>query len=171
MMRWECQPSANCGQVVWEVKPHKRLVTELMKNINMTIPSLSADLVGSTEEPPAMTFAALSHIFENQLKPDMNTVPPEVMSKLKSLTSSPDLDVKALSLASIHLIKGSDEKTRRSWKIKFQSWGQTKIRSVTDGPSPLHFLVIYPTLILAVPGWQEVWEFRGGLPKIFGIKT
>ena len=113
-----------------EVKPHKRLVTELMKNINMTIPSLSADLVGSTEEPPAMTFAALSHIFENQLKPDMKTVPPEVMSKLKSLTSSTDLDVKALSLASIHLIKGSDEKTRRFLEDQISKLGpdEKKVR-------------------------------------------
>ena len=96
-----------------EVKPHKRLVMELMKNINETRSSLSADLVGSPEDPPAMTFAALSHIFENQLKPDMKTVSPEVIKKLKSLTSSTDLDVKALALASIHLVKGSDDETRR----------------------------------------------------------
>ena len=96
----------------------------------MTIPSLSADLVGSTEEPPAMAFAALSHIFENQLQPDMKTVPPEVMSKLKSLTSSTDLDVKALSLASIHLIKGSDEKTRRFLEDQISKLGpdEKKVR-------------------------------------------
>lgn len=113
-----------------ELKPHKRLVTELMKDIMETRPSPSADLVGSPEEPPAMTFAALSRIFENQLRPDMTTVPPEVMGKLESLTSSTDMDVKALALASIHLVKGSDGETRRFLEERIAELGadENKIR-------------------------------------------
>lgn len=95
-----------------ELKPHKQLVKTLMEDILEVKTSLSSDLIGSPEDPPAMTFAALARFFETRLNPDMKNVPVEVMDKLKILTSSADLDVKALALASMHLVKGSDHETR-----------------------------------------------------------
>ena len=109
-----------------DVKPHKRMVTELLKNLNEPLPIMYPELLGSTEDPPAMIFAGLAYFFDNLLTPDMATIPDEIMNKLKSLVESTDVDIKALSLASIHMSRGANNDTHRFLAQQISRLGESE---------------------------------------------
>ena len=109
-----------------DVKPHKHLVTELLKNMNEPLPIMYPELLGSTEDPPAMIFAGLAYFFDNLLTPDMATIPDDIMNKLKSLVESTDVDIKALSLASIHMSRGANNDTHRFLVQQISQLGESE---------------------------------------------
>ncbi|HET7565040.1 MAG TPA: tetratricopeptide repeat protein, partial [Gemmatimonadaceae bacterium] len=57
-------------------------------------------------------FAGLSHYVETALHPDMPSLPAHVRDRLEALAESPDIDIKALALASLHYALGTDRDVR-----------------------------------------------------------
>ena len=73
-----------------------------------------------------MIFAGRAYFFDNLLTPDMATIPDDIMNKLKSLVESTDVDIKALSLASIHMSRGANNDTHRFLVQQISQLGESE---------------------------------------------
>jgi tetratricopeptide (TPR) repeat protein len=97
-----------------ELRPHRPLVqgqVDELKARNVT--EATALLVHPEETDPLIQFQALSRLLTGYLKPDDPTLPDTVVEGLEALTANPDLDVRALALASLHWTRGDDPAVRR----------------------------------------------------------
>lgn len=62
--------------------------------------------------PLSGRIAALGAFLERQLSPDMGPLEPEVTGRLLSLADDPDVDIRAIALASLHYARGRDARVR-----------------------------------------------------------
>jgi len=86
-----------------EIKPHKNIVTGLLEAQNVNDRKMVAALVlGDSTAHVMAQMAGLCHFIENYLRPSMPDFEPDIVEKLKRLTESKDLDLKALALMSLH---------------------------------------------------------------------
>lgn len=117
---WQChrnlEPAELDEQVrAWygETKPHPPAVRGLLDARRLRDAERAAPLVLRPDEPAAFAqFAGLSHYFVQYLGPEMPALPGGVADRLAQLARSPDDDVAALALASLHLARGDDPATR-----------------------------------------------------------
>jgi tetratricopeptide (TPR) repeat protein len=96
------------------LKPQNPLVTGLLQARQLRDRKAVAELVLRPEQDhPIAQFGGLAHLLEGYLTPDMPSLEPEVVRPLRQLAQSPDLDVRALALASLHMARGEDRATRQ----------------------------------------------------------
>lgn len=96
-----------------QIKPHPPGVTGLLEARRLRDQERAAALVLGAEEPaPFRQVTGLSHYFTQYLRPDMPALAAGAADRLTRLTGSPDDDVAALALASLHLARGDDPETR-----------------------------------------------------------
>lgn len=97
-----------------ELKPHRPLVDALASAFPAGDREGDArDLLRPDLDDPLAQFAALSRFLLDHLGPDDPSLEPAVAQRLWGLVRSPDLDVRALALASLHWAQGDDRNTRR----------------------------------------------------------
>ncbi len=96
------------------LKPHPRAVAALVRAPTDTDESATAELLLVPDErhAPALV-AALAHFAERYLEPDMPSLGGTARRRLEALSTHPDLDVRALALASLHYAAGSAAPVRR----------------------------------------------------------
>ncbi len=92
-----------------DLKPHPAPVTGILTADSGTDRLTEARrLLDPTADHDAAQIAALSHFFLHRLTPDMPDLETEIVERLEKLAAAPDLDVRALALASLHLARGHD---------------------------------------------------------------
>jgi len=96
-----------------ELRPHRPLVQGQVDELRARNLAEAAELLLHPEETdPLVQFQALSRLLEAYLHPDAAELPPGLVEKLTALATGPDLDVRALALASLHWIRGDDPAVR-----------------------------------------------------------
>jgi len=89
------------------LRPHRPLVRGQVEELRARNLAEAAGLLLHPEEvDPLVQFQALSALFAGYLLPDVDSLPAGVEESLRALTGSPDLDVRALALASLHWVAG-----------------------------------------------------------------
>lgn len=116
------------------LKPHAPLVAGLLNADRSTTRLaearlLLADSAGAARHAVGQ-FQGLAHFFLHRLAPDLADLEPEIVAQLESLTTAPDLDVRALALASLHLAAGEARAVRGLLEHRLREAGRTG----TDGP-------------------------------------
>ena len=103
------------AQAWWgEPKPHRPLVAGISSEFRARNLSEAAALLLHPDEDDALVqFQALSRLLSAYLRPDVTDFPAEVERRLIALSSSPDLDVRSLALASLHWSRGREPSVRR----------------------------------------------------------
>lgn len=99
-----------------ELKPHRPLVRALSGNAPSAGSPASAtarEHLRPDQHDPLAQFAALGRVLTASLDPDAAERAPEVETRLRALGRSPDLEVRALALASLHWWRGNDPAVRR----------------------------------------------------------
>jgi tetratricopeptide (TPR) repeat protein len=103
------------GQVrAWwgEPKPHRPVVDGIASEFRARNLTEAADLLLHPDEvDPLMQFQALSRLLTGYLRPNAE-LPGPVGERLRALAEDPDLDVRALALASLHWTRGDDPSIR-----------------------------------------------------------
>jgi tetratricopeptide (TPR) repeat protein len=98
-----------------EIRPHRPLVRGQVEELRARNLAEAAALLVHPEETDAFTqFQALSRLLTGYLRPDATDLPPDLIRDLTALAKGPDLDVRALALASLHWIQGDDPEVRRT---------------------------------------------------------
>lgn len=97
-----------------ELKPHKDIVRGLLSldTISGRVEALRA-LLPFNARHGAAEVTALGRFIEQYLQPDLPFLEEEVVDRLSELASSDDLDVRAVSLAGLHLARGAAPDVRR----------------------------------------------------------
>lgn len=96
-----------------ELKPHKRIVQGLLEIDPNTNFETAAQMLLQPEANHAMAqMAAVSYFAKTFLRPNMTTTDTMVVRRLKAFAQSPDLDLKALGLMSLHYSFGKDAEVR-----------------------------------------------------------
>lgn len=88
-------------------------------------------LLNAGERHTQALFAGMAWFLENHLTRDMATLERDVITRLQSLAHHDDDDVAAMALASLHLARGTEMRTRRFLIAALDSLGdrETRIRS------------------------------------------
>ncbi len=106
----EAQITAWYGQI----KPHAAPVAGLLAADSVSDPARAARTILSTVDGHAMAgIAGLGRILRRYANPDLAAFDGETVEGLERLAKSPDRDVQALALATLHLLQGSDPGVRR----------------------------------------------------------
>jgi len=79
-------------------------------------------LVADSRHTSAL-LAGLARFVETQLGPDMSSLEPDVVDRLRKLAGHPDSDVRATALAALHFARGNDPDTRRFLGATLKSLG------------------------------------------------
>ncbi len=96
------------------LRPHRPLVEGQIAELRARNATEAAELLLRPEETdPLIQFQAMARLLTGYLAPDAPDLAPVVRERLTALTGSPDLDVRALALASLHWISGRDPQVRR----------------------------------------------------------
>ena len=95
-----------------ELKPHKNLVSGLLeaRDIADRVTAVRRLLADSLQHPVAQ-MAGLSYFARTFLTPNMPSLEPEIVDRLKDLSQSLDLDIKSMALMSLHLAYDQNVKT------------------------------------------------------------
>ena len=97
-----------------ELRPHRPLVQGQVDELRArNVTEAAALLIHPDEVDPPIQFQALSRLLTGYLNPDDGTLPAGVVAGLAALAAGPDLDVRALALASLHWARGDDPSVRR----------------------------------------------------------
>jgi tetratricopeptide (TPR) repeat protein len=111
--RSAAQLAADMRERWGELKPPNRAVTALIEAERIDDATKAASLVlDPNARDPMAQFAGMSRYLEKYLGPDMPALDAGVVERYQRLAASPDVEVKALALASLHYARGSDRKVR-----------------------------------------------------------
>ncbi|UCC24637.1 MAG: tetratricopeptide repeat protein [Gemmatimonadales bacterium] len=108
-----------------EIKPHRPLVAGQLQvaaalendgggAATMTRDRAAELLLRPDQKDPLIQFQALARFLTLFLEADMPSLEAPVTNRLLDLTRSPDLDVRALALASLHWARGEDPEVKRA---------------------------------------------------------
>ncbi|MFQ5538615.1 MAG: tetratricopeptide repeat protein [Gemmatimonadota bacterium] len=96
-----------------ELKPHRPLVEGQIKELRArSAREAAAILLHPEEDDPLLQFQALSRLLVGYLPPDTALLDAEATDRLRELAQGPDLEVRALALATLHWIGGDMPETR-----------------------------------------------------------
>ncbi|MFQ5772291.1 MAG: tetratricopeptide repeat protein, partial [bacterium] len=111
-----------------KLKPHKDIITALLQAQQISDRKSASELLLNDAKPhPMAQFAGLSYFIKNFLQPDMPYLEPEIVEKLKKLSESEDLDLKALALMSLHLAQDQNPKVHHYLLTRLQNLGAEEI--------------------------------------------
>jgi Flp pilus assembly protein TadD len=95
------------------LRPHRPLVQGQVDELRARNLTEAAELLlHPSELDPLIQFQAASTLLTGYLPPDAVEPPPMVVERLRALAAGPDLDVKALALASLHWLAGDAPEVR-----------------------------------------------------------
>jgi len=121
---------AKVDQWYGEVKPHNPTVAALTNYTNkLSRLEASESLLSDTTEHYMAQMTALSQFIVDHLSPNMSTLETEVVARLKQYAESPDLDVKSLAIAGLHLASGKDPEIRKYLNDQIQKYRGAKLKS------------------------------------------
>jgi tetratricopeptide (TPR) repeat protein len=111
--------------------PHDSAVAGLTRAADATSREAAARLllVADSRHTSAL-LAGLARFVEAQLAPDMTSLEPGVVSRLRTLARHPDSDVRATALAALHFAQGTDPATRRFLAAALDSLGPARDAAV-----------------------------------------
>jgi tetratricopeptide (TPR) repeat protein len=90
------------------LKPHKPIITALIEAAGVTSPDQAAPLLLRPDADfPMAQFEGLADFFERFVHPDAGFTS-DVVGRLEALAAEPDVDVRSLALAALHLGQGDD---------------------------------------------------------------
>jgi len=96
-----------------DLKPHRPLVTGQLEVGEARNRTQAAELLLRPDQnDPLLQFQALARFLTERLEPDIPGLEEPVLERLLQLTRSPDMDVRALALASLHWSRGDDPRVR-----------------------------------------------------------
>jgi len=96
-----------------ELRPHRPLVQGQIDELRAhNVTEAGELLLRPDQTDPLVQFKALSRLLTGYLAPDAD-LPASVLTRLEELAANPDLDVRALALASLHWARGDDPAVRR----------------------------------------------------------
>ena len=106
--------------------PHDLAVAGLSRAAEATSREAAARLllVVDSRHTSAL-LAGLARFVETQLGPDLSSLEPDVVSRLRTLAGHPDTDVRATALAALHFARGNDPGTRQFLGTTLASLGAT----------------------------------------------
>ena len=106
------------------IAPHDSAVAGLARAAEATSREAAARLllVADSRHTSAL-LAGLARFVETQLAPDMASLEPGVVTRLRTLGGHPDSDVRATALAALHFARGTDPVTRRFLSATLDSLG------------------------------------------------
>jgi len=91
-----------------KLKPHKPIITALIEAAGVTSSAQAAPLLLRPEAHfPMAQFEGLADFFERFVRPDAGFTS-DVVSRLEALAAEPDVDVRSLALAALHLGRDDD---------------------------------------------------------------
>ncbi len=96
------------------LKPHKPIVADLVASTG----SLHPDA-----QHPMAQVAELNTLLTERLRPNTPTEP-QILERLEQLSEDPDLDVRSVALAALHLAFGDDRGVRRSLVRRMEDLGE-----------------------------------------------
>ncbi|HJU73842.1 MAG TPA: tetratricopeptide repeat protein [Gemmatimonadaceae bacterium] len=97
-----------------QLKPHPRAVAALLNAADLAdIDDAAEQLLVADDRHAAALFAGVAHFAERYLEADMHDLSRGSRRRLEALTIHPDLDVRALALASLHFAAGNSPPVRR----------------------------------------------------------
>ncbi|MFC1746312.1 multiheme c-type cytochrome, partial [Candidatus Riflebacteria bacterium] len=106
-------------------KPHKPIVLALGKTGNLKDRKKAAQmLLDDTHPHPSAQVRGLTNYIMQFTLPDMPDLEPAVVEKMKALSQSKDMDLKALALASLHITRGKDAKIQSFLKEQTAKFGK-----------------------------------------------
>ncbi|MCZ6821836.1 MAG: tetratricopeptide repeat protein, partial [Deltaproteobacteria bacterium] len=92
-----------------ELKPHRPAVQGQVDELRARNAAEAGEMLLHPEEvDPLVQFQALSTLLVGYLRPDDAQTPESIVDDLITLSTNPDLDLRALSLASLHWVQGDD---------------------------------------------------------------
>lgn len=95
------------------LKPHKTIITDILAADTVHDMDRAARLLLRPGAAfPMAQFDGLSRFLVRYITPDMPPLGEDVARRLRALAASPDLDVRSLALATLHLARGEDPATR-----------------------------------------------------------
>ena len=101
-----------------KIKPHHAQIANLLQAEEIKdMTSAAKLLLNTTPEHPMVQVMGLSQFIKRHLRPDMTTINPEIIDRLKGLAGSRDIDVKSLSLMALHFSADHDSKVR-AWLLE-----------------------------------------------------
>lgn len=110
-----------------ELKPHKTVVQGLLEIDPRTNFRAAAQMLLQPEANHAMAqMAAMSYFVKHFLRPNMATADTVVIRRLTAFAQSPDLDLKALGLMSLHYSFGKEAEVRQFLIQTLQSLGENE---------------------------------------------
>lgn len=96
------------------VKPHEVAVDGVLAARSVVEIGAATPLLLRPESRNAMAqIAGLAEWIDRYASPDMDSLPPVAEQRIRALVRSPDLDVRGVSLALLHLTRGHRAETRR----------------------------------------------------------
>jgi tetratricopeptide (TPR) repeat protein len=95
------------------LKPHDAIVDALAQETFTTFEQATGRLLDPDARHPMAQISALYRLGERYLRPDMRDAPPILERRLRALAAADDLDLRAVALAALHLVRGHDRSTRR----------------------------------------------------------
>lgn len=110
-------------------KPHEIAVTGLLASPTVNdIGQAARLLLEPFSQNATAQVAGLSQWLERFGAPDMNALPPVVEERLRSLSQSSDPDVRALALATLHYVLGSNARTRQFLQLQLRNGAPSVLR-------------------------------------------
>lgn len=92
-----------------ELKPHRPTIQGQVDELLARNAAEAGEMLLHPDEvDPLVQFQALSTLLVGYLRPDDARTPERVVDDLITLSTNPDLDLRALSLASLHWVQGDD---------------------------------------------------------------
>ncbi|MBM4267687.1 MAG: c-type cytochrome [Deltaproteobacteria bacterium] len=115
-----CHPQKSAATLQAEVdawwapiKPHHPMIERTLAARTIADRATAADLLLVPDERHTVAqLAALSTFVRTHLRPDDETLEPEIRAKLEALARNDDLDVAAVALAALHIANGTDPSVR-----------------------------------------------------------
>lgn len=106
------------------VKPQDPLVQGILEADSVEdLGRVGELLLQPDRENPVAQFEALSRLVENHLRPDMDSLPRSVRSRLERLAASSDLEIRAGALAALHYSLGRTPEVGRFLTARLGSGG------------------------------------------------
>lgn len=96
-----------------QLKPHHPAISNLMASVDTADPLTAArQLLMPNARHPMAEMAGLVQFAKRFLRPEMNSIQPELLEPLKAFIASGDLDLKAMGFAILHIGFGQQPETK-----------------------------------------------------------
>jgi tetratricopeptide (TPR) repeat protein len=113
-----------------QLKPHKPIITALFRAAGVQSSEQAAPLLlRPAARFPMAQFEGLADFFQRFVRPDAG-FSPDAVRRLEALAGEPDVDVRSLALAALHLGQGDDPAVRRFLVGSLQALGAVEDQAV-----------------------------------------